>query len=189
MQIIAHRCNLDGPNSIQENTFVGIREAYNIGFQSEIDLWYANGFYLGHDGPEHAISIPELRFVMRDVWIHCKNPEAVKALRIIEDDKHKARYFMHDSDSHTVVSNGFVWVYPGSNLVGKMCVAVLPETVEAYTVDDLARCSAICTDYPQSYSKIIKEYKYAYSNHSIRTLQDLEKYYQEFLEYLWAPES
>ena len=56
MILISHRGNIMGPNPEQENHPDYIREALNIGYDVEIDVWYTDKFMLGHDKPQYEFS-------------------------------------------------------------------------------------------------------------------------------------
>ena len=50
MKIIAHRANINGPSSKNENTTYQIEKCIKLGFDVEIDIRVIKGkFYLGHD--------------------------------------------------------------------------------------------------------------------------------------------
>ena len=55
MKIISHRGNLDGPRP-QDNVISQLEEVSQT-MLVEVDVWHTGyGWYLGHDGPERAIS-------------------------------------------------------------------------------------------------------------------------------------
>ena len=56
-KIIAHRANLNGPNSAEENHPASIDRAIDQGFDVEVDLWFLDGkYFIGHDNPDHEIN-------------------------------------------------------------------------------------------------------------------------------------
>lgn len=137
MIYIAHRGNINGKNTIYENTTTYIKNALEKNLNVEIDVWLKEGHYfLGHDYPQ--IDINEDFLLQKNLWVHAKNIEALAAL------KDKCNCFFHNQDDYTLTSKNFIWVYPGKKLLPN-CIAVLPETSN-YTRDELKQCYAICTD-------------------------------------------
>ena len=55
MILISHRGNLDGPTPKEENRIEYIENALGEGYQVEVDVWWWDGFYLGHDEPEYLM--------------------------------------------------------------------------------------------------------------------------------------
>ena len=69
MRLIAHRGNVNGP-SAQENHPDHIKEALNLGFEVEIDVWVIDGeVFYGHDGPQYKGTILDLD---KRCWLHCR---------------------------------------------------------------------------------------------------------------------
>ena len=53
MKIIAHRANINGSNSSNENRLSQIRKCIELGYDIEIDIRFLiNKLYLGHDNPQ-----------------------------------------------------------------------------------------------------------------------------------------
>ena len=144
MILIAHRGNINGPNKEKENTTKYILSAIEKGYQVEIDLWYKNGFYLGHDSGSENINIDFLLDNMDVLWCHAKNMEALSYLYDIG-----MNCFGHNKDDHVLTSKGFLFTLPGAKL-GPKCVVAMPEWVN-YTDEELARAYGVCTDYPEKY--------------------------------------
>ena len=145
MKIIAHRGNLIGPNPSKENSPAYIDMAIAAGFDVEIDLW-ADGcenLYLGHDEPSHDVSAMWLAERSNNLWVHCKNIDAAVAL-----NGSNMNYFWHQTDTMTLTSKRYWWVFPGKQPV-KGSVAVMPEIYN----EDVSECYAICTDYPMDYAE------------------------------------
>jgi len=110
MLIISHRGNLEGENINTENSPSQIEAAINFGYDVEIDLWLIdNDFMLGHDKPEHQISLDWLVLNEKFLWVHCKNFEAIDYL---SKNQINLNYFFHDSDDLTLTSRNFMWIYP-----------------------------------------------------------------------------
>ena len=143
MKLISHRGNIHGKEPLQENHPWHIKKALNKGYDVEIDVWFDNGWWLGHDNPQHKISIDYLndsRF-----WIHCKN---LKALAYLQNTR--LNYFWHDTDQYTLTSNGWIWSYPGSPIIaGTQSIAVLPEIYNT----DTNLFTGICSDVIDNYAK------------------------------------
>ena len=148
MILISHRGNLNGKEK-NENSPVLINKRLNENFNVEIDVWYENNqFYLGHDNPEYKIDINYL--MTSNLWIHCKNSKALS-----EISKYKnINYFYHNIDNYTLTSKGYIWVFPGKELINNS-IAVLPEITE-YSDEDLKICYGICSDNILQYKHLIK---------------------------------
>jgi hypothetical protein len=142
MILISHRGNIDGPNPMRENSIDYILEALNLGFNVEVDLWFDNGIYLGHDNPQYKIDIEFL--YKKNLWIHCKN---IEALDFCKNHKIKNNYFYHQNDDVTLTSNGFLWTNPGQKLT-KYSIAVMPEIK---TFNEINISYAICSDFVKKY--------------------------------------
>lgn len=145
MIYISHKGNLAGPNPLRENQPEYLKEALNLGFHVETDVWLLNNtFYLGHDRPEYIINF---EFLLNEkVWAHCKNLAALDAL-ILESD---ANCFFHDKDDFTLTSKCYIWTYPRNLRLTSNSIAVLPEKVKNW---NLKGCHGICTDYVLSYQR------------------------------------
>ena len=141
MILISHRGNLDGPTPKEENRIEYIENALDEGHQVEVDVWWWDGFYLGHDEPEYPIDLQWLSDPR--LWIHCKNLPAVKELQLT-----RLNYFWHDKDDYTLTSHGWIWAYPGKYMEPNTnSIAVLPEIHNT----DTTNFKGICTDYIWDY--------------------------------------
>lgn len=139
MILISHRGNIDGKKPELENTPNYIQKALDLGYHVEIDIWYDNGFYLGHDFPQYEISF---NYLINDkLWCHAKNIEA-----IIEMKKYPIHYFWHQEDDITLTSKEYIWAYPGKQPI-KNSIAVMPELYN----DDISKCIGICSDNIKKY--------------------------------------
>lgn len=150
--VISHRGNLTGPNSVDENNPNAIDDAIALGLQVEIDVRYVedtNTFVLGHDYPEYDIPIGWLNERRLNLWVHCKNIEAIKVLR---NNNSNLNYFYHDLDECTLTSHGFPWIHPNS-LPFSGGIFVLPELSDSYapTVMSDFELAGVCTDFPYRY--------------------------------------
>ncbi len=147
MKIISHRGNLYEKNVDMENRPDYIESAITYGFDVEIDVWYKNGFYLGHDYPQYQIDWKYL--TNKNFWIHIKNKEALLEIQKIP---YSINYFWHESDMFTITSKGYIWSLVGTPLI-KNCICVLPEIKFD---GNLSECYGICTDTPFFFEKTQK---------------------------------
>ena len=143
LKIISHRGLLNGPDESVENNPKYILNTINIGFDIEIDVRVINGvIYLGHDTPDYNVDIS---FFNKNMWIHCKNLEAVDIM-----SKTDLNWFWHDVDKLTLTSKGFIWCYP--NVYVQNGITVIKQKPEQIQDNVLG----ICTDYPLEWKKFIR---------------------------------
>ena len=151
MLIISHRGNLEGENLNTENSPSQIETAINFGYDVEIDLWLIdNDFMLGHDKPEHPISLDWLVSNEKILWVHCKNFEAIDYL---SKNQINLNYFFHDSDDLTLTSRNFMWIYPKKTYSNNSVIV-------CKDVDEFANYLkkppfGVCTDNPHLLKKLI----------------------------------
>ncbi len=151
MILIAHRGNTQGPNELLENTPDYLAKAVADGFDVEVDIWCFRGseFFLGHDGPQHPVSLNWLNEYRDKAWFHCKNYAALLALKRLTTDFH---FFWHESDRYTLTSRGVIWVYPGQE-VQENSILVLPEkSSRPFDDENYSNLMGICSDYVQQYT-------------------------------------
>ncbi len=144
---IAHRGNVDGPSPGRENSPSHIKEALELGFHVEVDLWGKDGgFWLGHDKPEYFVSHYYFLSHQDKFFIHCKNIEAIDILNKFVPDAH---YFFHNTDDYTITSKGFIWVYPGKTPPKSNAIVVLPESFVDGICFYLSKHNplGVCSDY------------------------------------------
>jgi hypothetical protein len=140
MKLIAHRGNLNGPNSIDENKPEYILDSIYRGFDCEIDVRFINNeLFLGHDSPQYKISIDFLLNNSDKFWIHCKNIDALDYLLTFP----KLNIFWHNEDEYTLTSKKYIWCYPGK-LVTNNSIIVMPEWNKFKIYDN---AYGICTDF------------------------------------------
>lgn len=145
MRIIAHRGNIVGPNPETENKQDTIRQAIELGFDCEIDVWYVNeSYFLGHDFPETKIPYSFLESYSNRLWIHCKHLDSLIQL------KDTFNCFYHDKDLYTITSRGVVWGNINSPC-HPFVVQVMPEKSGTFSTNSYA----ICTDYPIRYKGLV----------------------------------
>lgn len=148
MIYIAHRGLLNGPARWENSPWV-IEEAITVCGNAEIDVWlHENEFWSGHDIPTYRLKEKWLHENSSNLWIHCKNVQAVEFFNKFHNLWH---YFWHEKDTLTMTSKGFLWVYPGRQPV-RNSIAVMPELFN----DDISECIGICTDYVLKYRGDLK---------------------------------
>ena len=139
---IAHRGNRFGPNKELENTEQYLLESIAAGYQVELDIWLIDDrLYLGHDGPDYETSIAFLNNIAKYSWVHCKNFEA---LDYFASRNFKFKYFWHQTDDFTLVSNNIIWTYPGKKC-GNFSVIVDLDCKDSKEYHD--SMYGICSDY------------------------------------------
>ena len=68
---------------------------------------------MGHDEGTYEVDIDWLLKFSNFLWIHCKSSESLNFLSRFQ----KLNYFFHDSDQYTITSKGFIWCYPGTDII------------------------------------------------------------------------
>jgi hypothetical protein len=146
MIYIAHRGNISGRNKEKENHPDYIMEAIKLGYHAEIDVWFKdNKYFLGHNNPEYKI---DKKFLMNSkLWCHAKNIETISAL---SEYKHSIHYFFHQTDDCVLTSQGWIWTYPGKDILCKNAVVVCPEKFIDYNIE---KAGGICSDFITKYKK------------------------------------
>ena len=139
MILISHRGNITGKQLEDENVPGYIERAVKLGYDVEIDVWFRDGFYLGHDKPTYKVDIEYLQ--NNKLWCHAKNIDAIVEMRKYSD----IHYFWHQEDDMTITSEGYIWVYPGKQPV-ENSIAVKPKLN-----DDVSKCIGICSDFIKRY--------------------------------------
>lgn len=158
LKIISHRGNLHGPESSAENKPEVIDAALKLGYDCEIDLRSDanNNYFLGHDAYEYRITFNWLIERKGNIWIHCKNFNALISLKR-EDINLDLNYFWHQDDHHTLTSKNIIWSFPGQPING-YAVCVLPEKwIDLSNSKYFNSAYGVCTDYPVMYKKIYEE--------------------------------
>jgi hypothetical protein len=129
MLFISHRGNITGANPERENRPDYILEALNKGFDVEVDVWaFGNSgnngdqsklLYLGHDSPDHRISLEFLQLHHDRLWCHAKNMLALDHL--LQNNLH---CFVHNVDDATLTSRNYVWTYPDKQLISNSIMVI-----------------------------------------------------------------
>lgn len=144
MILIAHRGNTEGPKLDLENSPEYVDAAIESGFDVEVDLWVQkNKLHFGHDSPDYLITKDYLLDRENYLWVHCKNGKALETCLHLE-----MHCFFHVSDEYTLTSSGYVWGYPGSDIVGQDFISVMPEWDNVTSFSGVA---GICSDYVRNY--------------------------------------
>lgn len=144
MLFISHRGNRNGPNPDKENHPDYIRSTRARGYLVEVDVWWLNGWVLGHDAPQYDIKDTFFTEMGNTVIWHAKDSQAFE--RLVANKSH---CFWHEDDDYTMTSNGYPWVYPKKRLfTGAICV--MPELGFNGT---LFECAGICSDHITKYQK------------------------------------
>lgn len=147
MVLIAHRGNTNGRFESWENEPTYIDMAIKKGYEVEVDIWYKGGIlWLGHDKPEYAIDFRWIKDRAAELWIHCKN---IDALDYFKNCEYSLNYFWHQEDDVTITSKGYFWTYPGKQLT-KSSIAVMPEIASFQNIE---ACYGICSDYVDKYKE------------------------------------
>lgn len=144
---ISHKGNISGPNPKKENHPDYIMNAIKLGYDVEIDIRFINGkYFLGHDEPQYMI---DKKFLFNTkLWCHCKNIEVISEL---SKNKYSIHYFYHQTDDCTLTSKGWIWTYPGKDILCKNAIAVCPERSKHWNIE---RAGGICSDFIENYKKI-----------------------------------
>jgi hypothetical protein len=152
VKLISHRGNLDGRDLSRENNPAAIEDAIKKGFDVEVDLRVIEKkFYLGHDSPETLIEESFLDELSQNLWLHCKNIEALENSII-----RQWHCFYHESDKYTLTSKNYVWCFPGMISNHPKSIVVLPENVYEGRLDKYGEFYSICTDFVIHYDEILK---------------------------------
>ena len=74
MLLISNRGNINGPNSLLENTPDYIDSTIDQGYNVKIDLWYIHDkCFLGQDGPKNEVSWEWIIKNADYLWVNCMN--------------------------------------------------------------------------------------------------------------------
>lgn len=148
MRLIAHRGNINGKKLSLENNPNYIKDAIIKGYDAEIDVWFVEEkFILGHDEPQYKINKSFLQDYSENLWIHCKNLEALFHL----NQEKNLNVFFHDVDDATLTSHGYIWTYPTKQLMANS-VCVMPELG---VNGDIKKCYGICSDFIANYMEVV----------------------------------
>ena len=151
-KIISHRGYLDGPDNSVENNPSQIDLCIECGFDVEIDVWVNQGFlYLGHDEVKEIIDISWFNKRIKNLWIHCKNLEA---LAFFSDVEENFNFFFHQEDDYALTSHKFIWSYPEKKIT-KNSIALIFKFNRTLIIDATKNAYGICTDYPRKLNNFL----------------------------------
>ena len=122
IKLISHRGNIRGTQPGLENTPEYIEDTLSKGYDVEIDVWYKNGFYLGHDNPQYNINLNWLLERKDKLWIHCKNFKALT--KLLNTD---LTIFYHEKEDYTIISNGIIWAHNIHNTDNSCIIPLLSQ--------------------------------------------------------------
>jgi hypothetical protein len=146
MILISHRGNINGKIVERENQPEYINEAISLGYDVEIDIWGIDGeLFLGHDEPQYPTDFDWLKERSSNLWIHCKN---IDALLYFTDIDYSLELFNYETDTVTLTSENWIWAFPGKQPINGS-IAVLPEIYN----DDVSDAAGVCSDYIEKYKK------------------------------------
>jgi len=141
--LISHRGNIYGANPLLENSPDYIWNAIEHGYDVEVDVWFKNGgWWLGHDSPQYDINFAFL--YMPNMWLHCKNYEALQQLIQTE-----LNFFYHTDEDYVLTSKKFIWAHPSQH-GSDHTICVMPEQ-DASVVDSVEGFAGVCSDWISSY--------------------------------------
>lgn len=144
MNLISHRGNINGPSE-QENHPDYIKQAMNLGFYVEIDIWRINNVLcLGHDLPKYEIEDNYFDGYNTVLLWHAKNPDALDYL--LNQGRH---CFWHENDRYTLTNKGIPVCYPG---ISPLNESILMKA-EYFTYNSIYSRPwwGICSDYIAKY--------------------------------------
>jgi len=148
MILISHRGNTNGPDKQKENTLDQINKTLSLGFDVEIDIWCKdNSLFLGHDEAEQAVELGWIKENCKNLWVHCKNLEAIVEL----NKEESINYFWHQEDDFTLTSKNFIWTYPNKSVTTKSVIVCKDErsTLKYFKKN----ITGICSDYLEILNK------------------------------------
>lgn len=146
MILISHRGNTNGLNPKRENSPEYIDEAIKFGYNVEIDVRLIESkLYLGHDTPDHEISLEWLLNRKSYLWIHTKNYNALSYL--IDKD---VRTFFHKGEDHVIINNcNLIWSHALNDLSLNSSNSIIPllseEEMKGFNQD--IKIHGICSDF------------------------------------------
>jgi hypothetical protein len=99
---------------------------------------------LGHDEPQYEFTFELLDKNYPNLWIHCKNMDALSTLNMLDQNGDKVNYFMHENDLGVLTSKGYIW---STNLFDKG-ILVMPEV---FNKKPNEKTLGVCSDYIEKY--------------------------------------
>jgi len=143
MLLISNRGNINGPNSLLENTPDYIDSTIDQGYNVKIDLWYIHDkCFLGQDGPKNEVSWEWIIKNADYLWVNCMNTSTFSFL--LENAK-PLNFFYNKLDSIAMTSQGFAW--SNNNDFSKGTIV--------YNTDAIEGVLGVCSDTVSKWSKQI----------------------------------
>ena len=134
--------NISSPIKITDNELLEIFTSQKIKCQVTTTI----SSVPDKDG-NYQIEINFVESFYKNLWIHCKN---IEALEYFHKAKDKFNFFWHQKDTYTLTSKGYIWSYPGSDQSPNK-IEVMPEwnlTQSQLKEKEFNNIAGICTDYP-----------------------------------------
>ncbi len=151
MILISHRGNVDGVKQHRENTLSYIEEAIQLGYDVEIDLRVKGGkTFLGHDTPDHPVSLEWLEERKHKLWIHAKDVHALVFCK-----ENNLKYFFHEKEEQTLISNGLIWTHDLDNVTRYSVIPLISDKLNLKDFSKFKNCHAICSDFVKHYKNIL----------------------------------
>jgi len=151
MILISHRGNVDGITQDRENTLSYIEEAIQLGYDVEIDLRVKDGkTFLGHDTPDHPVSLEWLEERKHKLWIHTKDVQALVFCK-----ENNLKYFFHEKEEQTLISNGLIWTHDLDNVTRYSVIPIISDKLNLKDFSKFKNCYAICSDFVKHYKNIL----------------------------------
>jgi hypothetical protein len=153
MKLIAHRGNIDGPNSAYENSVDYLWFALTNGFDVEVDVWHVDDqIWLGHDSPTYKLGHSAFMSLLshRGVWWHAKD---YNTLNYMLSHGRQIKVFAHEGDRYGLVNGGYIWTADTSMQLDQYnrTVWILPTLPPDFVVNECVY--GLCTD---DFTKILE---------------------------------
>lgn len=146
MILISHRGNTNGRFEPWENEPSYIDMAIEKGFNVEVDVWCQNNtLYLGHDKPLYALDFRWFRDRLANLWLHCKNIEALEFFKNLPYD---CNYFWHENDKATITSKKYIISHVNQEPIDGS-IAMMPE-IHNFGIE---KCVGVCSDFIDKYKR------------------------------------
>ena len=146
MILISHRGNITGPDPSRENHPDYIKQALDLGYHVEIDVWrIGEKFVLGHDEPQYEIPWDFFFESQYNMWWHAKNLEALSVMLNWTVYDGVVNCFWHENDAFTITSKGFIWTHPRMRTCEHSIIVCKDQKMTQYMAKQ--NVHGICSDY------------------------------------------
>ena len=150
MFFISHRGNIDSVKEDFENSIPYIENAMSLGYDVEIDLrMHKDKLYLGHDEPDHPVKIEWLVANKDKLWIHTKD---ISSLDLCTNTS--LRYFFHEKERHTLISNGLIWTHDLREATKKSIIPWISIKISKEDFDSYSYVKGVCSDFIKHYREL-----------------------------------